>query len=65
MRISEIDKKYKRMEKIRKYCKRCGHSQFVPNFVKKNPCGYCGYPIYRDEKTEFEEKLKKEMMKHD
>lgn len=48
---------------IRRYCK-CGHSL---NFVKRRPatCTYCGRLVYPDDKYEFQEKLKKEIRKHE
>ena len=49
--------------KARRYCKRCGHSQVVPQYLVSRACTYCGYPIYRNDRTEFEERLKKEMNK--
>ncbi len=47
--------------KYRVYCK-CGHSMFMPVYVKNRICGYCGRKVYRNEKEKFMEKMK-EMLK--
>lgn len=38
-------------------CK-CGHTNFVPKFLDKKICPFCGNYVYRNKKMEFVEKLK-------
>ncbi len=43
-------------------CK-CGHSIFMPVYVKKTICKHCGNLVFRDSKDEFEYRLRKEIRK--
>lgn len=45
--------------KYRRYCK-CGHSIIFPKSCKSNKtiCSYCGHYIFKNDKIEFEERLK-------
>lgn len=54
-------KRSNNLKKIRRYCKYCGHSQYVPSYVEYVICDYCSHKIYRDDKTEFKIKLKKNL----
>ena len=49
------------LSKIRRYCKRCGHSRHVPKYLGKVNCDYCGYPIFYDEKAKFQFEIKKRL----
>lgn len=54
-------KLFKVFSKLRRYCKHCGHSiVFFQNSRRdKVVCQYCGNYIYKDDLTEFKEKIKK------
>lgn len=41
---------------LRVYCK-CGHSIFMPIYLKHTICRYCGSKVYRNKKEEFKEKM--------
>ena len=41
-------------------CKHCGHTMLLGK-ADKLPCTYCGYYIFKDEKTEFQYRLKEKM----
>ena len=50
--------------KTARKCKKCGSRQsFLYTNAKAVTCHTCGNLIYRSDKIEFEEKLKKEMKK--
>ena len=59
MRSSKKDIMEK-LAKHKRYCKNCGHSQIVIN-VDKTICTWCGHYIFRDDKAEFEYKLKQKI----
>lgn len=61
MGFKEEIKRTNALAQIKRYCKRCGHSQYIPKFITHNHCTYCGYPIYRDNKTEFQLELEKRL----
>ena len=42
---------------LRVYCK-CGHSIFMPVYLKHTICSYCGAKVYRNKNDEFKDKLK-------
>ena len=42
-------------------CKHYGHKQLIPNFMKKNLCDWCGHWVFRNEKDEFEYRMKEQM----
>lgn len=43
-------------------CK-CGHSIFMPLYVKKTICTHCRNLVFRDSKEEFEYRLREEIRK--
>lgn len=47
---------------LKKKCKHCGHTLIMGN-SKKKICTHCGYYVYRNNKIEFQERLKQEMRK--
>ena len=57
------DKEYSRIsneyDKVKFKCKHCGHKMVMPVWVPKRPCTWCGYNVYRDEKLEFIDNVKK------
>ncbi len=50
-------KRSNNLNKIKRYCKHCGHSQYIPVFVEYQICTYCNHKIYHDGKTKFKLKL--------
>lgn len=48
---------------LKKKCKHCGHTMILGKSEKKI-CTHCGYYVYRNNKIEFQERLKQEMRKH-
>lgn len=53
----------KDVDSICKITCKCGHVIFIPVFVDKLNCTWCGRDTYRDKKKEFEERLIKELKK--
>ena len=47
-------------QKIR--CEHCGHTMVMP-FTERKICSWCGYWVYKDEKTKFKFKMKEELNK--
>ena len=43
-------------------CK-CGHSIFMPVYLKKTICSYCGNYTFRDSKEEFKYRMERMMNK--
>lgn len=41
-------------------CK-CGHSVFVPHYVRRRLCDWCNRWVYRDKKEEFKDKMQSEL----
>ena len=62
--FSTSDKRLSEMNKYKVYCK-CGHSLvFYPMEHRiKKICSWCGYYVYKDRKTEFNERLKNILVK--
>lgn len=45
-------------------CK-CGHTVFISNKSGRTICSFCGYYVYKDEKTKFRFKLMEEKKKNE
>lgn len=43
---------------LTKKCK-CGHSIFMPVYLKRTICTHCGYLVFRDSKEEFRYKMER------
>ena len=61
---------YKDIEKLasqktenRKLCKHCGHSVLVPKRKDRIICSWCKNYVFKDDKTEFEYRMKENMLK--
>lgn len=50
------------MRQVTYRCK-CGHSVVIPAFVNKKICHWCGKWVYKSDREEFKEKLRKEIKK--
>ena len=61
----EEEEKEKRKQnaysRIRRYCRKCGHANYVLKQWGKVFCSHCGVTVYYDEKEEFKDKLLKKM----
>ena len=53
-------KKDNYFSELKHICK-CGHTVVIPNFVEKVLCSWCGRYVYRDEQSEFKDKLKQKI----
>ena len=57
----EIEVLYHDKEKIRRYCKNCGHTVTVVE--DKNICSHCKHFVFKDDLTEFKYRLKENLIK--
>lgn len=48
---------------VKKKCKHCGHTLLLGNSEKKI-CNHCGYYVYRNNKIEFQDRLRQALRKH-
>ena len=63
--IGEEDQLFEAHNKATRKCKYCGaHHDFLRDRIKAVPCPNCGNLIYRNDKVEFKEKIKKELRKN-
>lgn len=62
---NEIEKLATYTSKNKKHCKYCGYPVFMIKSFRQNKvlCKVCGHYIYKDDKVEFEERLKNAMKK--
>jgi len=62
--LIERDKKLSAAcHKVKYYCKNCGHSVIIINKVKKNLCDWCGHYVFKNDRDEFEYRLKEKLNK--
>lgn len=47
-------------DKVKYRCK-CGHRVVIPKWVDKQLCKWCGNYVFKNEKDEFEYRLKEKM----
>lgn len=59
---SSKDLFYSKLDNCRVKCK-CSHTMFMPYNENKMICNYCFRTVYRTEKDEFKDKLKKVLKK--
>ena len=59
---SEKDKFYSKLASNRVKCK-CSHTMFMPYNEDQMICNYCFRTVYRTEKEEFKDKLRKALKK--
>lgn len=64
MKVSEIEKYSDILQGLKTKCK-CGYRMLIPFHVDKILCSHCGKYVYRNKKTEFKDKLIKEMKKNE
>ena len=50
------------LSKMRVLCK-CSHSVFIPNYLDRVICSYCGNWVYRTQQIEFQYKIKERLKK--
>lgn len=62
MNYKDDTKRLNTYTNLTKKCK-CGHSIFMPMYVKKTICTHCRNFVFRDSKAEFEYRLKGEIRK--
>lgn len=62
MTFKEIEKYHNEMSKIKITCK-CGHRIIISPKHDYCICDWCGNYVFRDKKTEFKQKLKRELMR--
>ena len=61
--INQENRKADGLKAIKRYCECCGHTNYVPRYLKKIICSYCGHTVYYDEKEKFKDKLQRELKK--
>lgn len=58
-------KEYERMtdeyEKVKYQCKKCGHKSVIPHWIDKTVCSWCGNYVFKNDKDEFEYRLKEKL----
>ena len=54
--LKEIEKIHHFRTEHRTKCD-CGYSMFIPIYVDKKICNWCGNYVYRDKKDQFKAKL--------
>lgn len=59
--IEEEKRKTESLRKIRRYCKVCGTTSYIPKKEGLKHCRVCGNLIFYDEKAEFKYKLGKRL----
>lgn len=57
----EIETLYNNKEKLRHYCPNCGHTVTVCK--DKKICNHCRNYVFKDERTQFEYRLKENLLK--
>lgn len=46
-------------DKVRHYCKKCGHSIIIPHWVEKTLCDWCGNYVFKNDKDEFKYRMRR------
>lgn len=54
--------RYEELQKYRVKCK-CGHTNYIANKTNKCICSHCHNLVFKDKKTEFEYRLKQNLIK--
>lgn len=62
LKLNEIQKLYESMQPFRRICK-CGHTVYISNRTGRIECKHCHNLVFKDAKTEFEYRIKKELIK--
>lgn len=56
------DKEWRHMSdeynKVKYYCKKCGHSLIIPNWIDKGLCDWCGKYVFKNDKDEFNYRMR-------
>lgn len=60
--INEIQKLYESMQPFRHKCK-CGHTVYIMNKSGRAECKHCHNLVFKDAKTEFEYRMRRELIK--
>lgn len=59
---NEIKKIYDEQQKFRHKCN-CGHTVYIANKLGVAECSYCHNLVFKDKKSEFEYRLKQNLIK--
>lgn len=62
LKLDEVQKLYENMQPFRHICK-CGHTVYVSNKTGRTECRNCHNLVFKDKKTEFEYRMKRELIK--
>jgi len=57
-----IAKRHEALNKLSVHCKNCGHTMNVLN-ADRIICNWCGFYVYKDDKTEFKYKILEKIKK--
>lgn len=60
--LNEISKLYENMQQFKHKCK-CGHTVYIANKSGRAECRNCHNLVFKDKKTEFEYRMKRELIK--
>ena len=62
LKLEEVKKLHESMQQFRHKCK-CGHTVFIANKSGRTECRHCHNLVFKDAKTEFEYRMKRELIK--
>ena len=60
--LNEIAQLYEEKQKYRHICK-CGHTVYIANKDGRAECNYCHRLVFKDAKTEFEYRMRQNLIK--